>query len=125
MEFDGWISGQILKRGIQIKMAKKEISKKLSKSGANMKSLKKHKPFSDPALRSREAISEALADCLLYGDIQAFREVLASHIIACDKTALAKKSKVGRRTIYDILDFEKPFNPGILTLSSIVKAIAA
>jgi DNA-binding phage protein len=64
-------------------------------------------------------------DCIRTGDLDAFREVLASHLMTVNKIRLAKKAGVGRRTLYDILDPKKKFNPELSTISAVIRALAA
>jgi len=42
-----------------------------------------------------------------------------------NKMELAKKAGIGRRTLYDLIDPQKDFNPELSTISAIIKAIAA
>ncbi len=41
------------------------------------------------------------------------------------KSKLAIETKLGRQTLYDLLDEEKPFNPGIKTLAPLLKTLEA
>ena len=52
-----------------------------------------------------------LLDCIKTGDIATFREVLAAHLMTVNKSVYAKKIGIGRRTLYDLLDPKKEFNP--------------
>ena len=58
-------------------------------------------------------------------DLETFKDVLIAHIRAISKTQLSTKSKLGRQTLYDLIDEDKEFNPTLSTLGSILKAIAA
>lgn len=84
-----------------------------------------HVPFSSPELKNAKLVTETLLDCIRTGDLDAFREVLASHLMTVNKIRLAKKAGVGRRTLYDILDPKKKFNPELSTISAVIRALAA
>lgn len=105
----------------EVKMAKKKTLKRPKKSGT--KFLKEHVPFQSKLLKDSEAVTEALLDCIRTGDIDSFRELLAAHLVTANKTELAKKAQIGRRTIYDIIDPNKEFNPELTTISSLIRAL--
>jgi DNA-binding phage protein len=42
-----------------------------------------------------------------------------------NKMALAKKAGIGRRTLYDLIDPKKEFNPELSTVSALIQALAA
>lgn len=83
-----------------------------------------HNPFSkeliDPA-RIKRAILQALVD----GDLDSVRDVLIAHLRIVNKSELAIKTKLGRQTLYDLMDPAKEFNPSIKTLTLILNNIAA
>ena len=83
-----------------------------------------HDPFSkelvDPK-RVKEAVLQALVD----GDLESVRDVLIAHLRTVNKSKLATKTKLGRQTLYDLMDSEKEFNPSIKTLTLILDNIAA
>lgn len=87
--------------------------------------MKVHEPFKSKTLKDTELVTEALLDCIKSGDLEAFREVLAAYIMTTNKTELAKKAGLGRRTIYDLIDPTKEFNPELSTVSALIKALAA
>ncbi len=89
------------------------------------KYLRVHVPFQSPELKDPKLVSETLLDCIKTGDLEAFRDVLASHLMSTNKMALAKKAGIARRTIYDILDPKKKFNPELSTVSAVIRALAA
>lgn len=84
-----------------------------------------HVPFTSPELKNAKLVTETLLDCIRTGDLDAFREVLAAHLMTVNKIRLAKKAGVGRRTLYDILDPKKKFNPELSTVSAVIRALAA
>ena len=68
---------------------------------------------------------ETLLDCLRNGDVEAFRDVLTAHLLTTNKAKIAKKAGIGRRTLYDLMDPSRKFNPELSTLSAIIHALAA
>jgi DNA-binding phage protein len=102
-------------------MAKIKILKKQKTSSLN--SLKKFEP-NPKLLLNRKLIAEVLVDAILDNDIETFRDVLIAHLRTHSKTELAKKTGLGRRTLYDLMDDEK-FDPRLSTLSSLLSKIAA
>ncbi len=105
----------------ETEMAKTATSKKRKESGT--KSLKAHVAFSSPELKNPKLVSEALLDCIRTGDLDSFRDVLAIYIMRANKAQFAKKAGIGRRTLYDILDPSRKFNPELSTVSSIIRAL--
>ncbi len=59
------------------------------------------------------------------GDIETFREVLTAHLMTTNKMQLVKKAVIGRRTLYDLMDPKKEFNPELSTGSALIQALAA
>ena len=104
-------------------MAKTKTSKKPRKSKKNTFTV--HVPFTSPGLKDVERVIDTLLDCIREGDIASFREVLVAHLITVNKLELARKSGIGRRTIYDLLDPKKDFNPELNTLTALFQALAA
>lgn len=90
-----------------------------------MKSLKVHAPFKSDILKDSQIVTEALLDCIRTGDLESFRELLAAHLMTVNKVDLAKKAGIGRRTIYDLIDPSKEFNPELSTVSALIRALAA
>ena len=85
-----------------------------------------HRPFSSPLLKDPKGVAETLLECIRSDDLNSFREVLAAHIMTSEnKSALAKKAKISRRKLYDILDESKVFNPELSTVSALIRALAA
>ena len=87
--------------------------------------MKVHDPFKSELLKDSETVMEALFDCIRHDDVDNFRIVLAAYLMTVNKTKLAKKAGIGRRTLYDIIDFDKEFNPEFTTISALMKALAA
>ena len=104
-------------------MAKNKISKKQKKSGK--KSLKAHIPFSSKELKNPRLVIDALLSSIREGDLASFREILLAHLITANKSQIAKKAGIGRRTLYDLIDSKKTFNPELATISAVIRAIAA
>lgn len=89
------------------------------------KSLRVHVPFKSPELKDPKVVVETLLDCIRSGDLDSFREVLAAHLMTANKLKIAKKAGIGRRTLYDLIDPHKRFNPELSTISAVIKALAA
>ena len=104
-------------------MAKVKTSKKQKKFGT--KSLRVHAPFTSKELKDHSLVAETLLECIKTGDIDAFRDVLVAHLMTANKSEIAKKAGIGRRTLYDLLDPKKEFNPELSTVSAVIRAIAA
>jgi DNA-binding phage protein len=105
----------------EIRMGKIETSAK--RKGSEKRSLKAHKPFVNAEMRDPKLVADTLLDCIREGDLDAFREVLASHLLSVSKSQLAKRSGVGRRTLYDLMDPQKPFNPELSTVAAIISGL--
>lgn len=104
-------------------MDKAKTSKKPRKSVK--KFLKVHTPFSSKELKDPKVLVEALLDCIKSGDLEAFQEVLIAHLMTVNKSEIAKRSGVGRRTLYDLMDPKKEFNPSLATLAAVIRSLAA
>ena len=104
-------------------MHKIATSKKQRKSG--MKYLKEHVPFTSKELRNPHLVAETLLECIKNGDVESFRDVLIAHLMTVNKAAIAKKAGIGRRTLYDLIDLKKEFNPELSTISAVIRALAA
>ena len=76
-------------------------------------------------LRNKKLVLETLLDCLVRNDVDSFRDVLVAHLRTVSKSKLARETKLGRQTLYDLLDENKPFNPTLTTLGSIFEKLAA
>lgn len=107
----------------EIKMAKAVISRKQKKSGT--KSLRAHEPFTSKELKDAKLVIETLLDCIRTGDIESFREVLTAHLMTVNKSKIAQKAGIGRRTLYDLMDPKRDFNPELSTISAIIQSLAA
>jgi DNA-binding phage protein len=104
-------------------MGKAVTSKKQKKSGT--KSLRAHEPFTSKELKDAKLIIETLLDCIRTGDIESFREVLTAHLMTVNKSKIAHKAGIGRRTLYDLMDPKREFNPELSTISAIIQSLAA
>lgn len=104
-------------------MAKNGTLKKQRKSKTIF--LEKYVPFQSEELKNPRLVIEVLLDCIREGDPDTFREVLIAHLLTANKTQIAKKAGLGRRTLYDLMDPKKEFNPEFSTISAMIKAIAA
>lgn len=72
--------------------------------------------------RSKQII-ESLLKCVQTGDLNLFRDVLASQIMASNKLRLAEKTGLGRQTLYDLIDPERNFNPALATVSAVIRGL--
>jgi DNA-binding phage protein len=98
-------------------------AKTLKKQSPSLpRTLKKHEP-NTKLLANKKLVIEVLVDSLLANDLETFRDVLIAHLRTLSKTDFAKKTGLGRRTIYDMLD-NKKFDPRLSTISSILSKIA-
>ena len=102
-------------------MAKAKIFKKQKKS--SLDTLKKFEP-DESLLMDKKLVVEVLVEALLENDLATFRDVLISHLRTMSKTELARKTGLGRRTLYDLIENEN-FDPRISTLTSLLSKIAA
>ena len=102
-------------------MAKTKILKKQKDFLTN--GLKKFEP-DRKLLSDKKLVIETLMEALLTNDVETFRDVLIAHLRTLSKTELAKKTGLGRRTLYDLMD-EKKFDPRLSTLSALLSKIAA
>lgn len=84
-----------------------------------------HVPFASPELKDPKLVSATLLECIRTGELDAFRDVLAAHLLTTNKMRLAKQAGIGRRTIYDIMDPKKRLNPELSTVSAMIRALAA
>ena len=107
-------------------MDKAKTSKKQKKSLIKSKAplLVVHDPFSKE-LADAKIIKQSILQALVDGDIEAVRDLLIAHLRTVNKTKLSAKSKLGRQTLYDLMDSKKEFNPTIKTLSTILDNLAA
>jgi DNA-binding phage protein len=107
-------------------MGKTKISKKQKRPLKRSKNpiLVAHDPFS-AELADPKLIKQAVLQALVDGDLEAVRDVLIAHLQTVNKSKLASKAKLGRQTLYDLMDSEKEFNPSIKTLANILENIAA
>ena len=103
-------------------MSKPATSRKRKES--ETKSLKEHAPFASPELKNPKLVSETLLECIRTGDLNSFRDLLTSYLMTANKVQLAKKTGLGRRTLYDIMDPKKKFNPELSTISAVIRALA-
>lgn len=104
-------------------MARKTTSKKVKVS--ETRSLRVYDPYASKTLKNSKLVSEVLLDCIKTGDLDSFREVLVGHLLVSNKTKIAKTAGIGRRTLYDLLDPKKKFNPELSTISAVIRALAA
>lgn len=83
-----------------------------------------HDPFSKD-LADPKRIKRAILQSLVDGDLESVRDSLIAHLQTVNKSKLASKTKLGRQTLYDLMDSEKEFNPSLKTLTLILDNMAA
>ncbi|MEK2644816.1 hypothetical protein [Bdellovibrio sp. BCCA] len=107
-------------------MAKAKTLKKQKSSSKKSKPvvLGPHKVLDETKL-DKETLKSILAEALIDGDIDMLKDVLITQIRLQNKAELVRKSKLGRQTLYDLIEGKREFNPTVKTLSSLLKAIAA
>jgi DNA-binding phage protein len=86
--------------------------------------LKTHKPFTSSELRDPTLVVDTLLECIKSGDLETFQEVLIAHLMPVNKTELARKAGIARRTLYDMLDLNKKFNPEFSTVLALVRVLS-
>ena len=110
-------------------MPKKKTSKKRGFSLNDMPtvSLKNRKGIAefnpDARLRNREVVARALWECLVENDIDAFKEILRSHLEVSNKDDFAQEAGIPRRTLYRMLSPEG--NPTLENLGKIIHQLCA
>jgi DNA-binding phage protein len=85
----------------------------------------KHEPSSNKDLANKKLVKEILIEALTHNDMETFQDVLVGYIRTSSKLALSKKTKLGRTTLYDLINPEKPFNPTLDTIGKIFEELAA
>ncbi len=110
-------------------MLKKKTSKKHEFSLNDMQtvSLKNRKGITDfnpdARLKNRELVAKALWECLVSNDVDAFKEILKSHLEVTNKDDLAAKAGIPRRTLFRMLSPEG--NPTLENLGKIIHELCA
>lgn len=74
------------------------------------------------ALRDRKLVIGSLAEALMDGDAQAFKEILAAHLEVVQKESFYEEAGRSRRTLYRML--APSGNPTLENIARVVKAIA-
>ncbi len=50
---------------------------------------------------------------------------MISHIKTVNKVNFSKETKIGRTTLYELLDTDREFNPNLSTVTAVISAIEA
>ena len=103
--------------------AKTSVKQKNSSKKSRAVTLHPHKVL-DSDLLDRETLKSILVEALIDGDIELLKDVLVTQIRLRNKAEVVRKSKLGRQTLYDLIDGKREFNPTVRTLSQLLKAIA-
>ncbi len=95
-------------------------------------SLKKSKkivlhPFDvrDSKFLDPEIIKSILLEALMEGDMEMLKDAVVGLIRLNKKSDLIKKTKLGRQTLYDLINDKREFNPTVKTLSALLQVVAA
>jgi DNA-binding phage protein len=78
-----------------------------------------------PLLKDKKNVRDTLLECLMMNDLDSFQDVLIGYIRTTAKSEFARKTHIGRTTLYDLIDPDKPFNPTLETLGKIFEELAA
>jgi len=105
-------------------MAKTKTSKKQKKS-EKISSFVRHEASTSKELADKKIVREILIDALTNNDMDTFQDVLVGYIRTSSKMALSRKTQLGRTTLYDLIDPDKPFNPTLDTIGKIFEELAA
>ena len=101
-----------------------KITTSAKQKGSRKKPTSAQASSAGPELNNSKLVSETLLECVQSGDLDSFRDVLATHIMSSNKVHLAKKSGLGRQTLYDLVDPKRNFDPALSTLSAIIRGLA-
>lgn len=92
------------------------------KKRASRGTLKKPNVFS-ARLKNPKLVRKVLIEALMSNDLEVFQDVLVAYLRTVSKSRLATKCKLGRQTLYDLINEEKDFNPSLSTLGSILETL--
>lgn len=106
----------------KVKMVKKKTYAKPKKSSKN--TLTPYK-FDASLFQDQESIKEILVESLSSGDMDTFRDVLVAFLKTQSTTSFARKSGLGRQTIYDMIHKPEKCDPQASTVAKIFLALAA
>jgi len=84
-------------------------------------SLKRHDP--GKRLRDRKFIAKALLECIVDGDMDAFKEILKAHYEAVNTTKALKRAGLSKRTYYDAIAPDG--NPRLSTVMKMISGLSA
>jgi DNA-binding phage protein len=110
-------------------MRKKKISKQqgFSLSDIDPIRLKSRKGLStvkaSGRLRNKQLIAQALWECLVDNDIDAFKDILRTHLEVVNKQELSKAAGIPRRTLFRMLSTNG--NPTLETVGKIIHKLCA
>ena len=104
-------------------MAKTKTSKRQNESARP--SFVRHPFPSNPDLADKKLVREILTEALLANDLEVFQDVLVGYLRTSSKLTLSRNTRIGRTTLYDLINPEKPFNPTLETLGKIFAELAA
>ena len=87
--------------------------------------MKNHVPNSNKTLSNKRMIRELLIEAITKNDLATYQDVLVAYLRTSSKLAISKKTKLGRTTLYDLMDTKKPFNPTLETIGKIFEDLAS
>lgn len=73
----------------------------------------------------RKIIESILVEAIMEGDMEMLKDAVVGLIRLNKKSDLIKKTKLGRQTLYDLINDKREFNPTVKTLSALLQVIAA
>lgn len=74
-------------------------------------------------IKDKSYISKALWECLVDNDVEAFKEILRTHLEFANKEDIAKKAGIPKRTLFRMLSPEG--NPTLENVSRIIHELCA
>jgi hypothetical protein len=104
-------------------MARIKTSKKQNRSASG--SFVVHTDSSNKDLADKKLVKEILIEALTMNDLEVFQDVLVGYLRTSSKLALSRNTRIGRTTLYDLMDPEKPFNPTLETIGKIFQELAS
>ncbi|NDG84811.1 MAG: hypothetical protein EBX52_07220 [Proteobacteria bacterium] len=104
-------------------MGKKKTS--VEPKGKRKSSFEIHSPYANPDLTDKRIVRAILIEALAEGDLDTFQDVLVGYLRTSSKLGLSRNCGIGRTTLYDLMNPEKPFNPTLETIGKIFEDLAA
>lgn len=78
------------------------------------------------SLGNREVFLQTVFRAIVENDMESLQDAIIGYLrYGPSKEDLAKRTSVAKRTLYNLLDKKRKFNPTVETLGAILKEIAA